>query len=73
MSGVTLDQVRVEAQRQFASPHRRSYASPTHMGMVAAKLGAEIGINPYEPGSRAYHSFVRAFLDARTRVTLDPQ
>ena len=68
MSCVTLDQVREEAQRLFASPHRRSYASPTRMGLVAAKLGAEIGLNPYAPGSRAYHSFVRAFLDARHRV-----
>lgn len=59
MSAVTIDHVRDAARQEWR------YASPYRVGIMAARLGAPISINPYAAGSRGYHGFVTGWFSQR--------
>lgn len=47
---------------------RGQRASAYVLGAEARQTGANIEINPYTPGSRGYHSFIRGFFAADKRI-----
>lgn len=63
MSELTLEQVRQRIRE--AGRH----ASPYRLGHSACQLGLEILCNPYTPGSRGYHSFLRGWYEYKDGKT----